>query len=163
MRHRKAKRKLNRSPAHRRATINNMLLGLIEHGRIKTTERRAKELRRIAERMISKATRLGDILTKDKDTLNADEKAKLIHAMRIVGKSIQHRESVMKLFTEWGPRFLERPGGYTRIYKTTNRRGDNAPMALIEFVDRPEETTSADSDEKDGKKGVFSRFRKEDE
>ncbi len=141
---------------------NNMLIGLLEHGRIKTTERRAQELRRLAERAVTRATRLGDILTRDRDALSAAEKAKLVHAMRISRRELPDREAVQRIFDDWAPLFIERPGGYTRVYKLGYRRGDNAPMALIEFVEMPQDLD--DAPEADGagdeKKGFFSRFKR---
>lgn len=147
--------------------FNNMLLGLIEHGRIETTHRRAQELRRLAERMVSRATRLGDILLKDPKELEAAERAKLIHAMRLTRRFLNDREALRTLFEGWAPRYIERPGGYTRIYKTGFRHGDNAPMALIEFVGGPlEEFEDGAGDDAEGggegKKGFFSRFRRGD-
>jgi large subunit ribosomal protein L17 len=142
--------------------FNNMLLGLLEHGRIKTTQRRAQELRGIAERAVTRATRLGDILTKDRDKLDADEKAKLIHAMRLTRRTINDRDAVARLFEDWAPLFIERPGGYTRIYKLGFRRGDNAPMALIEFVEMPADmgdAVEAEGGDGEKKKGFFSRLR----
>ena len=165
MRHRKAHVKLNRSPSHRRAMINNMLLALVEHGRIKTTERRADELRRVAERAIARATRLGDILLQDRDKLDADDKAKLVHAIRITRRSLKDRAAVLRLFDEWAPRFLGRPGGYTRTFKLGNRKGDNARMVLIEFMDDAhpagEAAVEHTGEEKAEKKGLLARFRKE--
>jgi large subunit ribosomal protein L17 len=162
VRHRKARTKLNRSPAHRKAMMNNMLLALIEHGRIKTTERRAKELRRMAERAISTATRLGDVLVKEPSELDADQKARKIHAMRLVGRVVKQRPALLKLFEEWAPLYLSRPGGYTRTYKLGNRRGDNAPMVLIEFVDAPRASGGDDEQPEESgerKKGLLARLR----
>ena len=89
MRHRKARNKLGRTSAHRRATLSNMLLGLIEHGRIKTTERKARELRGFAERAVTRATRLGQILTKDWSRLEQDDRARLVHALRVTRQTLK--------------------------------------------------------------------------
>ena len=116
MRHRKKGRNLSRSPSHRRALLRNMATSLFRHGRITTTTAKAKELRPYAERLITLAKR-GDL-----------------HARRLVARRIADREVLGKLFDDIGPRYVERPGGYTRILKLGNRRGDAADMALIELV-----------------------------
>jgi len=117
MRHRKKGRKLSRSASHRRATLRNMATSLFRHERIETTTAKAKELRPYAERLITLAKR-GDL-----------------HARRLARTKIEDREVLGKLFDDIGPRFSERPGGYTRILKLGNRRGDAAEMSLIELVD----------------------------
>lgn len=117
MRHRKKGRKLSRTASHRRATLRNMAQSLFIHGRIETTTAKAKELRPFAERLITLARR-GDL-----------------HARRLAGAKIGSREVLGRLFDEIGPRFAERPGGYTRILKLGARKGDAADMSLIELVD----------------------------
>ena len=117
MRHRKKGRKLNRTASHRRATLRNMATSLFQHGRIETTTAKAKELRPFAERLVTLAKR-GDL-----------------HARRLAARKIQDRQVLGSLFDEIGPRFAERPGGYTRILKLGNRKGDAAEMSLIELVD----------------------------
>ncbi len=144
MRHRKIGRKLGRNSTHRKAMFANMLASLIEHGRIETTEAKAKELRRIAERTITWATSLGDLLTADRDKLSKEERAKIVHHIRMAGRKLKNREMLLKLFNEVGPRFVGRPGGYTRVirhYKT--RHGDGARLAFIELL--PEEETESAS------------------
>lgn len=116
MRHRKKGRNLSRSPSHRKALLRNMATSLFRHERITTTTARAKELRPYAERLITLAKR-GDL-----------------HARRRVARRIADREVLGKLFEDIGPRYSERPGGYTRILKLGSRRGDAADMALIELV-----------------------------
>ncbi len=116
MRHRKKGRKLNRTASHRRAMLRNMASSLFIHGRIETTTAKAKELRPYAERLITLAKR-GDL-----------------HARRLAAARMQGRDAVGKLFDEIGPRFQDRPGGYTRILKLGARKGDAAEMALIELV-----------------------------
>lgn len=116
MRHRKRGRGLSRSPSHRRALLRNMAASLFRHERITTTTARAKELRPYAERLITLARR-GDL-----------------HARRLAARRIADREILGKLFDDIGPRYAERPGGYTRILKLGNRQGDAADMALIELV-----------------------------
>ncbi len=117
MRHRKKGRKLSRTASHRRATLRNMAQSLFTHGRIETTTAKAKELRPYAERLITLARR-GDL-----------------HARRLAGAKIGDRAVLGRLFDEIGPRFADRPGGYTRILKLGARKGDAADMSLIELVD----------------------------
>ena len=119
MRHGHGLRKLNRTSEHRLAMLRNMMNSLIAHEAIKTTLPKAKELRRVVEPMIT--------LAKD---------ATLAHR-RLAFDRLRDRDSVAKLFDQLGPRYKARPGGYTRILKTGFRVGDNAPMALVELVDRP--------------------------
>ena len=109
--------RLGGSPAHQKLIVANLATALYEHGRITTTEAKARELRPVAERLITKA-KAGDL-----------------HARRQVLRTIRDKGVVHTLFEEIGPRFAERPGGYTRITKIGNRRGDNAPMAVIELVE----------------------------
>ena len=116
MRHRKKGRKLQRTASHRRAMLRNMATSLFRHERIETTTAKAKELRPYAERLITLARR-GDL-----------------HARRLVARKIQDREVLGKLFDEISPRYAERPGGYTRILKLGNRKGDAAEISLIELV-----------------------------
>ena len=120
MRHRKAGRKLNRTSPHRRAMFRNMTASLIEHELIKTTLPKAKELRRVAEPLITLA------------------KEDNVSARRLAFNRLRDRDAVGKLFSELGPRYRERPGGYLRILKCGFRAGDNAPMAYVELVDRPD-------------------------
>ncbi|MBK8482570.1 MAG: 50S ribosomal protein L17 [Proteobacteria bacterium] len=140
MRHRNAKNKLGRTSAHYAATVSNMLSALFRHGRLQTTEGKARELRRVAERTVTKAVRLGDILTRDWKTLGATERAQLVHALRMVKRTVRDREATLLMFREWAPRYLGRSGGYTAMFKLGKRRGDNAPMALLELVpaEKPE-------------------------
>lgn len=160
MRHQKAGRKLGRNTSHRRATFRNLAANLVLHERIETTDAKAKELRRIAERLITRATRLGEDLEADVSKLADDERtrvlARRVAAQRQVAKFLPRFgtkqeegeegelestevDLVHKLFREIAPRYMERVkagkgGGYTRIIKLGNRRGDNAPMSVIEFV-----------------------------
>jgi large subunit ribosomal protein L17 len=125
MRHLKAGRKLNRTSAHRRAMFRNMAASLIKHEAIKTTLPKAKELRRVAEPLITLAK---------EDNLSR---------RRLVFSRLRDKEAVGKLFTELGPRYATRPGGYLRVLKCGFRDGDNAPMAYVELVDRPVEEDAA--------------------
>ena len=119
MRHRESGRKLNRNSSHRKAMFRNMAASLIEHEIIKTTLPKAKELRRIAEPLITMAKN--------------DNVAK----RRLAFSRLRNRSIVTKLFNEIGPRYKERPGGYLRILKCGFRTGDKAAMAIVELVDRP--------------------------
>ena len=116
MRHRNKGRKLSRTASHKRATMRNLATSLFRHGRIETTTAKAKELRPYAERLVTLAKR-GDL-----------------HARRLVATKIQDRMVLGTLFDDIGPRYSERPGGYTRILKLGNRKGDAAEMSLIELV-----------------------------
>jgi large subunit ribosomal protein L17 len=120
MRHQKSGRKLNRNSSHRKAMFRNMASSLIEHEIIKTTVPKAKELRRVAEPLITLA------------------KEDSVAHRRLAFDRLRDREVVTKLFNELGPRYAERPGGYLRIMKCGYRTGDKAPMAYVELVDRPQ-------------------------
>ena len=132
MRHRNGLRKLNRTSSHRLAMLKNMAVSLIKHEAIKTTLPKAKELRRVVERLIT----LGK-----KPTLSN---------RRLAFDRLRDRQAVVKLFNELGVRFANRPGGYLRILKCGFRVGDNAPMAYVELLDRPAEVevVAEDSAEK---------------
>jgi len=120
MRHRKSGRKLNRTSAHRDAMFSNMAASLINHELIRTTLPKAKELRRVAEPLITLA------------------KVDGVANRRLAFSRLRDKQAVGKLFVELGPRFRARPGGYLRILKCGFRPGDNAPMAYVELVDRPQ-------------------------
>ncbi len=129
MRHRHSGRQLNRNSSHRKAMFQNMVNSLVEHELIKTTLPKAKELRRFAEPLIT--------LAKKDSVANR----------RLAFDRTRDKEVVGKLFTEIGPRYQDRPGGYIRILKCGFRAGDNAPMAYVELVDRPQPEVEADDDE----------------
>ena len=120
MRHRNSGRKLNRNSSHRKAMFRNMTISLVEHEKIKTTLPKAKELRGFAEPLITLAK---------KDNLSN---------RRLAFDRIRSKAAVGKLFGELGPRYNSRPGGYIRILKCGFRSGDNAPMAIVELLDRPQ-------------------------
>ena len=124
MRHRNSGRQLSRNSSHRKATLRNMASSLVRHEAIKTTLPKAKELRRVVEPLITMAKR---------DSASA---------RRLAFNRTRDREVVTKLFNELGPRYQKRPGGYLRILKCGFRNGDNAPMAYVELVDRPEAETA---------------------
>jgi large subunit ribosomal protein L17 len=134
MRHRKSGRPLGRNSAHRSAMYRNMVTSLLEHERITTTEAKAKELRRFAERTITRGLSVQEILSKPEEQRSGAEKASVVHAYRMAGRLVRSREVLEKLFTEIAPRYSTRPGGYTRIVKTVPRPGDAARMAIIELV-----------------------------
>ncbi|MCA1789696.1 MAG: 50S ribosomal protein L17 [Thioalkalivibrio sp.] len=120
MRHRNIGRQLSRNSSHRKATLQALTVSLLRHELIKTTLPKAKELRRVAEPLIT----LG--------------KRDSVHTRRLAFARLRDKEMVGKLFTDLGPRFQARPGGYLRILKCGYRAGDNAPMAYVELMDRPE-------------------------
>ena len=119
MRHRHSGRQLNRNASHRKAMFQNMAISLFEHELIKTTLPKAKELRRVAEPLITLA------------------KEDTVQNRRLAFDRLRNKEAVGKLFSDLGPRYQARPGGYLRIMKAGFRPGDNAPMAYVELVDRP--------------------------
>ncbi len=125
MRHRYGNRKLNRTSSHRQALLRNLSNALLRHEVIVTTLPKAKELRRVVEPMIT--------LGKKPSLANR----------RLAFDRLRDRDNVVKLFDDLGPRFMNRPGGYVRILKYGFRKGDNAPMALVELVDRPEAQAEA--------------------
>jgi large subunit ribosomal protein L17 len=126
MHHRKSGRRLGRNSSHRKAMFQNMANSLVSHELINTTLPKAKELRRFLEPLITRA------------------KNDSVHNRRIVFARLRDKATVGKLFSDLGVRFKERPGGYIRILKCGNRKGDNAPMAIVELVDRP---NAPDNDE----------------
>lgn len=134
MRHRKSGRPLGRNSAHRKAMYRNMVTSLLEHERITTTEAKAKELRRFAERTITRGLSIQELLSKPEADRTPADKARIVHAYRMAGRLVRSREILNKLFTEIAPRYASRGGGYTRIVKTAPRAGDAARMAIIELV-----------------------------
>ncbi len=128
MRHMKSGRKLNRNSSHRKAMFRNMASSLFEHELIKTTVPKAKELRRVAEPLITLA------------------KEDSVAHRRLAFDRLRNRQVVTKLFNELGPRYVDRPGGYLRILKCGHRAGDQAPMAYVELVDRPRAEDSLDAE-----------------
>lgn len=134
MRHRDAGRKLGRNSTHRAAMYRNMVTSLLDHGRIKTTEPKAKELRRFVERTITRGISVHALVAKPVDERTPAEQAQVVHAYRMAARLVRTSETLRKLFTEVAPRFKDRHGGYTRIVKIAPRPGDGAPMAIIELV-----------------------------
>jgi large subunit ribosomal protein L17 len=148
MRHKKAGRQFGRNTSHRRAMFRALVANLIAHESIETTEAKAKELRRLAERMITRAKRLGAVAYTPHDKLSEADRARRLAAQKQVGRFLQRFATVQdgsetqkvdlieKVFVDLAKRFEKRPGGYTRIIKLGRRRGDAAPMTLIELVER---------------------------
>ena len=134
MRHRKAGVHLSRTSAHRKALFSNLVAALLTNERIRTTDAKAKETRRLAERTITWARRVGDVLTKKLDRRTTEESARVVHAVRMARRVVRDRGAVLKLFDEIAPRFEGRRGGYTRIVKLGQRPGDAAPMSLLELI-----------------------------
>jgi large subunit ribosomal protein L17 len=136
MRHLKAGRKLNVSGSHRTAMFRNMVTSLMLHGRIRTTEARAKEVRRIADRVIGLGKRVPPSAL---ESLKGDDlaaaRAQRVHAIRLARKWVNDRDALDKIFNEYSERYQARAGGYTRVYKLGRRNGDNAKMSLLELVE----------------------------
>lgn len=141
MRHLKAGRKLGRTASHRRAMLRNMVTSLFREERVHTTEARAKEARRMAERLITRA------------------RGGTLHDRRLVARHIQDGEVLKKLFAELAPRFAERPGGYTRVYKTGFRDGDGGRTAMLELLGAP---AVRDREKKEAAKGKKAQARAKD-
>mmetsp|Transcript_53107 Transcript_53107/g.128936 ORF Transcript_53107/g.128936 Transcript_53107/m.128936 type:complete len:201 (-) Transcript_53107:414-1016(-) len=161
MKKRIAFRKLSRKPAHKWSMMRNMVSSLIEHERIVTTVAKAKEIRHLADQMVTLAKKGGSLqqqieadsvgvtsesLSSEKDTVPSQAKASpaYLHNRRRAAAIVRGDDNVTKLFEVLGPRYNDRQGGYTRVMKIArNRHGDNAPMAAIEYVDRPGEIRAA--------------------
>jgi large subunit ribosomal protein L17 len=153
MRHRNSGRKFDRNTSHRRAMLRNLTANLVLHERIETTDAKAKEVRRVAERLITKARRLGEAAYTEQEKLSAGDKAKRLATERNIASFIprfvtriekggeeKRVDIVEKVLLDLAKRFKDRPGGYTRIIKFGMRRGDGAPMAMLELVGEPEGT-----------------------
>ena len=174
MRHQKAGRTFGRRADHRHAMMSNLVASLILAERIRTTDAKAKELRRLVERTITWGTSLGDLLTRAEDKMSVDERAQVVHHMRMARRVCKHPEALAKLFRDVAPRFLGRPGGYTRVLKIGQRPGDAAPVSLIEligaeFKSAPAEKPAkgkgkpAEAEEKPAKKGGKAKAEKAEE
>jgi large subunit ribosomal protein L17 len=158
MRHKRAGLHLSRTAAHRKALFSNMVAALFTYDHIRTTEVKAKEIRRLAERTITWAIRLGPVLTKKAEKRTAEEKQQVLHAVQMASRMVRDRDAIMKLFNEIAPRYLTRHGGYTRITKLQQRPGDAAPMALLELIPsesakeeaKPEGTAKKKATKKEG-------------
>jgi large subunit ribosomal protein L17 len=148
MRHLKAHRKLGRTSEHRKAMFSNMVASLFQHGQIETTEPKAKELRSVAERAITWAKGVSDLVGKAPKSMSAAERLRIVHAKRMARRVVKNETSLDVLFASIGPSCAQRPGGYTRVLKTRFRNGDAAPMALVQLVDWKPTATAA------GKRGA---------
>ena len=143
MRHLKEGRKLNRTSSHRKALLRNLVTSLLEYEKIETTDAKAKELRKVADKMITWGKR-GDL-----------------HARRQALGVINDKKIVQKLFNDIAPRFREREGGYTRIVKSGRRRGDNAPLSIIELIPQKESKSKAPGAKEDHKRKSATKASKE--
>ena len=151
MRHRLAGVRLSRTSAHRKALFSNLIAALFYNERIRTTDAKAKETRRLAERTITWARRVSDVLGKKPYRRSIDESARVVHAVRMARRVVRDRGAVLKLFDELAPRYFGRQGGYTRIIKLPQRPGDAAPMSMLELL--PEDGGSAPKPADKGDKG----------
>lgn len=156
MRHKNSGRKFDRNSSHRKAMFMNLAANLVLHERIQTTDAKAKELRKLAERLITKAKRLGEVAYTPNDKQTDKGRADRLAATRQVEAAIprwgtkavkggdpEKVDLVEKIFCDLAKRFATRPGGYTRIIKVGPRRGDNAPVSIIEFVGESTAAASA--------------------
>jgi large subunit ribosomal protein L17 len=182
MRHRNAGRQFSRNTSHRKAMFRALTANLVAHERIETTDAKAKELKRVAERLITHAVRLGEVAYTPQDKLSPADKAKRHAAQAHMGRFLRRFavvkqlgedvkiDLVEKVFLDLARRFKGRPGGYTRIIKLGHRRGDNAPMALVEWVveagsqphvpGKKTKAAKADSSEKPAKKSEAKASKK---
>ena len=148
MHHRIAGVRLSRTSAHRKALFSNLIAALFYNERIRTTDAKAKETRRLAERTITWARRVGDVLGKKPERRSLEESARVVHAVRMARRVVRDRGAVLKLFDELAPRFLGRQGGYTRIIKLPQRPGDAAPMSMLELLPEDGAPKAAEKDDK---------------
>jgi large subunit ribosomal protein L17 len=134
MRHMKAGRRLGRKSAHRKAMYSNMVAALVTHGRIETTEAKAKELRSIADKTIHWGVGVSELVARGTRKLSDIERARVVHAKRMARRVLRDENALERLFAEIAPTFVGRPGGYTRVLKTRFRIGDAARMALVQLT-----------------------------
>jgi len=153
MRHRNSVKQLGRSHAHRKAMFGNMVTSLFRHERIVTTKEKGKELKRISERLITRAKRNMDIPDKEEN--------RKLHNKRQVMKVIKDRDIIKKLFEDIAPRYKDRKGGYTRIYLLGKRAGDAAEMSIIELVDKRVVEKKAEAKDKEDRKEKKEKEKKE--
>jgi large subunit ribosomal protein L17 len=162
MRHKNSGRKFDRNTSSRRAMLRNLTANLILHERIETTDAKAKELRRVAERLITKARRLGQVAYTPQKELSASDRARRLAASRLIaayiprfgvrvetGGAMTRVDLVEKVLLDLAKRYADRAGGYTRIVKFGPRRGDNAPISLIELIEQTAEATDKGEDTKE--------------
>ncbi len=156
MRHRKDGRQFGRNTSHRRAMFRNLAANLINHERIVTTDAKAKELRRVTDKLITKAKRLGAVAFTPQGQLSQKDKDSRLHVSRLISSYLPRwgverdgetkRDLVEKVIVELSKRMADRPGGYTRIIKLGPRRGDGANMSVIELVDAPPPTVAEEAE-----------------
>jgi large subunit ribosomal protein L17 len=177
MRHQNAGRKFDRNTTSRRAMFRNLTANLVLNERIETTDAKAKELRRVAERLITKARRLGEISYTPHEKLSAKDQARRLATKRLIsaflprwgtktekgGTETKKVDLVEKVLIDLAKRFESRAGGYTRIIKLGNRRGDNAPLAFIEFVEGGAQGEGEEKKEKKSKKKASKKTEKKKE
>src|SRR4029079_18440018 len=147
MRHRVAGLTLSRTSAHRQALFSNLVAALFTYEKIRTTDAKAKETRRLAERTVTLARRVGDVLTKKPDRRSSEESARVVHAVRMARRVVRDRGADVKLFDEIAPRYFARSGGDTRTVEVRQRPGDAAPMSLLDLI--PEDGAPAVKEAKD--------------
>jgi large subunit ribosomal protein L17 len=145
--------------------MDGLVTNLVRYERIKTTDAKAKELRRYAERTITWGARVAELVGREPETLADHERARIVHAMRMARRTVRDREVLHKLFHEVAPRYLGRPGGYTRIIKIGNRHGDAAPVSYIELIPGEQqveehETEAGDKGKKAAAKGASAKAEK---
>jgi len=170
MRHRNAGRKFDRNTSSRRAMLRNLAANLILHERLETTDAKAKELRRVAEKLITKARRLGEAAYTPQAQLSSVDRARRLAASRLIAAYVprfgvraessgetKRVDLVEKVLLDLAKRFAQRPGGYTRIVKFGPRRGDNAPISLIEFVEEDRGGSSLTAPTATGTAGVVKQ------
>ncbi len=150
MRHRNNVRQLGRTHSHRKAMMSNIVTSLFEHERVITTRQKGKELKKVSDRLISRAK---------KNLATAGDADKQLHNKRIVMKMVKDRNIIRKLFDDIAPRFAERNGGYTRMYLLGRRDGDSAEMAMVELVEGPKK--KGESKEADSAKYAKKKKKKE--
>ncbi len=173
MRHKNSGRKFDRNTSSRRAMLRNLTANLILHERIETTDAKAKELRRVAERLITKARRLGEIAYTPQGDLKPADKARRLAAARNIaayiprfgvrvetGGATTRIDLVEKVLLDLAKRYANRPGGYTRIIKFGPRRGDGAPLSLIELLAEGDATASDEGEKKGGAKAKAKSAKK---
>jgi large subunit ribosomal protein L17 len=157
MRHQRAGVHLSRTSAHRKALFSNLVAALFYSERIRTTDAKAKETRRLAERTITWARRVGEALTKKPEKRSNEESARVVHAVRMARRVVRDRGAVTKLFDELAPRYLGRHGGYTRIVKLGQRPGDAAPMSLLELIPDEGAKSAPKSEGKEAQEGKAAK------
>jgi large subunit ribosomal protein L17 len=160
MRHMKAGRKLGRKSAHRKAMYSNLVAALVTHGKIETTEAKAKELRSIADKTIHWGVGVSDLVAKGQRKLSDIERARVVHAKRMARRVLKDETALERLFAEVAPQLVGRPGGYTRVLKTRFRIGDAAPMALVQLTGGAGQAVEAAPEPEAPAKGKKSKAEK---